>query len=345
MTKEKYQVLLMNKKLTLIQLAKELKNISRACEIMGYSRQHYYNIKERYYKEGEAGLKARSRRPYRIASRASYAQEQEVLNHVLQYPSYSYQRVCDTIRFERGLYISAGKVRGIFNRHNLNRFKDRLLYLEREYQKQGFTLTKEQILLLSRISEKIEYQHIEAPFTGYLMAQDTFYVGYLKGVGKVYLQTVIDCSNSFAFAKLYTNKDALVAAHALQDRILPYYRKYDVPIKAMLTDNGSEYCGTSDHPYEFLLWLYGVEHRRTKIKSPQTNGFVERFHLTLLKEFFQVRFRIKYYHTVEELQHDLDEYLIFYNFYRPHRGYRLNGSTPFTKFLLNMRPLALPPAA
>ncbi len=345
MMKEKYQRLLMEKKFTLLQLAQELKNVSKACNILGYSRQHYYNIKERYCDEGESGLINRSRRPHRIPSKPSTELEKHVLEFILENPSYSYIRIADSIRIEKAIFITHSKVRGILKRYNLNHFKERLQFLEREYQKRGFVLSEEQRLALSRITEKITPSNIHAPHAGYLLAQDTFFVGYLKGVGKIYMQTVIDCSNSLAFGKLYTSKDALVAAHILQHQVLPFYRLWEIPIHAILTDNGSEYCGIEGHPYETMLWLFNIEHRRTKVKSPQTNGYVERLHQTLLKEFFQVTFRKKFYISIDELQKDLTEYLIHYNFKRAHQGYRLKGVTPAIKFYQNMRPLALPPAA
>ena len=71
-----------------------------------------------------------------------------------------------------------------------------------------------------------------------------------------------------------------------------------------------------------------IEHRRTKVARPRTNGFVERFNRTVLDEFFREAFRNKFYATVEELQSDLDNWLSYYNNERPHRGYRNMGRKP-----------------
>lgn len=260
--------LLMNKKLTLLELADELKNITRACELMNYSRQQYYNIKERYLKEGSEGLKPKDRKNWRHALQADKDTERLVLDQVLKYPSYSYVRISDTLLTEQGHCVPAGLVRGIFNRRNLRLFKERLAYLEAEHQKQGFALSEEQSELLSRLAERVEYQHIQAPHAGYLLCQDTFYVGYLKGVGKLYMQSVIDCATSLAFAKLYTAKDALPAAHILQDRVLPFYNRLNIPVQNILTDNGTEYCGLPDHPYEMILGIFEIKHRTTRVKAP-----------------------------------------------------------------------------
>ncbi len=339
--KNRYKKMLMEKKLTLLELADELNNISKACDIMGCSRQHYYNVKKEQLK-GNHALKPKSRAPKRRPKQASKELEEIILDYVLKHPEYGYPRLTGILFTERGIRINEGVVRGVLERNNLNTFDKRLKHLEREHQKQGFNLTDNQIELLSRINEKVESEHIYAPYTGYLLSQDTFYIGYLKGVGRIYMQSVIDCSNSFAFAQLYTSKDALTAAHILQNRVLPFYTKRNISIQHILTDNGKEYRGPDDHPYELLLGLFSVEHRYTKINSPCTNGFVERFHRTVLEEFFQIKFRTKFYTSLKELQLDLDEYLVYYNFNRAHNGYRLKGKTPFGGFVANNKPLALP---
>ena len=339
---QKVQHLLMDKKLTLLELAEELNNVTQACRVMNYSRQQYYNIKKRYLQEGASGLKPKARKNWHHAAQASKDTERIVLDQVLQYPAYSYVRISDTLFTEQGIQVPVGKVRGIFNRRNLRSFKERLKYLEQEYQKHGFELTDEQRELLSRINDQVECKHVYAPHAGYLLCQDTFYVGYLKGVGRLYMQSVVDCSNSVAFAKLYTGKDALPAAHILQDRVLPFYRRLGLTVQNILTDNGKEYCGLKDHPYQMLLWLFGIRHRTTKVKTPKTNGFVERFQQTILKEFYQIKFRQKFYTSIEDLQADLDQFLFKYNCKRAHRGYRTKGKTPMQTLTRTMWPLALP---
>jgi transposase InsO family protein len=89
-------------------------------------------------------------------------------------------------------------------------------------------------------------------------------------------------------------------------------------VNAVLTDNGREFCGTATHPFELYLALNDIEHRRTKVGRPQTNGFVERFFGTVKSEFFELAFRQKLYSTLEELQADLDAWLVHYNTERPH---------------------------
>jgi transposase InsO family protein len=96
-----------------------------------------------------------------------------------------------------------------------------------------------------------------------------------------------------------------------------------------LTDNGREFCGRPEkHPYELLLALEDIEHRTTKVRSPRTNGFVERMNRTLLEECFRVAGRTTWYERIDEIQADLDRFLDYYNLERSHQGYRLRGKTP-----------------
>lgn len=153
----------------------------------------------------------------------------------------------------------------------------------------------------------------------------------LKGVGKVYLHTVVDTYGSFAFGFLHTSKQPEAAVAVLHNDVLPFYQDRELPIAKILTDNGKEFCGTDDaHPYALYLSFNDIKHKRTKHKRtkvarPQTNGFVERFHRTVLDEFFRQAFRTKLYLSVADLQADLDAWLVSYNEERPHQGYRNLG--------------------
>ena len=157
-------------------------------------------------------------------------------------------------------------------------------------------------------------REIETYHPGYLGAQDTYYVGYIKGVGKIYQQTFIDTYSKVAFAKLYDRKNALVAADTLNDRVLPFISQHELPLLRILTDRGTEYCGTREHhEYELYLSIEDIDHSKTKARSPQTNGICERFHKTMQDEFYAIAFRKKIYHTLDELQEDLDHWLEEYN--------------------------------
>ncbi len=147
---------------------------------------------------------------------------------------------------------------------------------------------------------------------GYLLSQDTFMVGTIKGVGRIYLQAVIDTYGSFAFGKLYASKLPETATDVLYDRVLPFYESQGLAVENILTDNGREYCGRPMiHPYQISLELNDIAHRRMKVARPRTNGFVERFNRTVLDEFFRETFHDKFYTSVEELQEDFDRCIHF----------------------------------
>ena len=182
--------------------------------------------------------------------------------------------------------------------------------------------------------EKEAVGEIETEHPGYLGAQDTFYVGTLKGVGRIYQQTFIDTYCKVGFAKIYDRKNALVAADLLNDRVLPFYEGHGIPLLRVLTDRGTEFCGNREyHEYELYLALENVEHSKTRVKSPQSNGICERFHKTVLDEFYRVAFRKKVYGSIEELQKDLDLWLTEYNEQRVHSGKYCYGKTPLQTFM------------
>ncbi len=225
--------------------------------------------------------------------------------------------------------VSSSGVRGVWLRHDIETRHKRLMWLESKAREKTIVLTDEQVRLLERHSSEFRCRHVEASRPGELLNQDTFFWGTLKGVGKVYVQVVVDVACSFAFAKVYTSKMPITAADLMHDRVLPFYERLGITVGAVLTDNGREFCGKPEqHPYELLLAMEGIKHRTTKVRSPRTNGFVERMNRTLLDECFRVQGRQKWYTTPEEIQVDLDTFMAFYNFKRTHQGYRVQGRTP-----------------
>ncbi len=169
---------------------------------------------------------------------------------------------------------------------------------------------------------------------GYCDAQDTFYVGTLKGVGRIYQQTFIDTYAKVAFAKLYDRKTPITAAELLNDRVIPFFDEHEIPLCRVLTDRGTEYCGSPEHhEYELYLAIEDIDHTRTKARSPQTNGICERFRQTVLDEFYRIAFRKRIYATIEQLQVDLDAWIDEYNQARPHQGRWCYGKTPMQTFL------------
>jgi transposase InsO family protein len=326
---------LVRRKLSLLELAEYLNNVSQACKINGVSRQHFYDIKQAYDEHGLEGLVEKTRRKPCLKNRVAPEIEEAVLRMANEFPAYGQMRTSNELR-KAGILVSGGGVRSIWLRHGLETFKKRLVALEDRAAKEGIVYTEAQLCALeaSKRSRESDPEEIQTEHPGYLVSQDTFYVGYLKGVGRIYQQTAIDTFSSLAFSKLYTAKVPVTAADLLNDRVLPFFEKEDVPVLRVLTDRGTEYCGAPDrHPNQLFLQLSDIEHTKTKVKSPQTNGICERFHQTVLNEFYRIAFRKKIYSDLEMLQQDLDEFMDRYNSDRTHQGKRCQGRTPMATFV------------
>lgn len=205
-----------------------------------------------------------------------------------------------------------------------------MLALEEKVAKENLILTEAQVQALERKKQDDEVSgEIETAHPGYLGSQDTFYVGTLKGVGRIYQQTFVDTYAKVAFAKIYTNKTPITSADLLNDRVLPFFEDHGLPLLRILTDRGTEYCGKAEsHDYQLYLAINDIDHTKTKARHPQTNGICERFHKTILQEFYQVTFRKKIYSDIDSLQEDLDNWLDYYNNERTHQGKKCCGRTP-----------------
>jgi transposase InsO family protein len=322
------------RKLSLLELAADLSNVSKACKIMGYSRQQLYEIRCNYQTFGAEGLIDRLPGPKGPhPNRVDETVEQAILEYCLACPGHGPVKVANQLML-KGVNVSSGGVRGVWSRHNLVSKHDRLLRLEKSARVQNLELTDTQIRVLERFSPEFRERQIETKHTGDLVAVDTFMVGSLKGVGRIYLQTVIDCHSRYAWGRLYTNKMPVTAVHVLNEDVLPFFEEHNASITTTLSDNGREFCGRPDnHPYELFLQLEGIEHRTTRVIRPQSNGFVERMHRTLLDEHFRIMGRTKWYESIEEMQKDLEAYLRHYNHERTHQGRNMNGRTPHTAFI------------
>jgi transposase InsO family protein len=313
----------------LLNLAEELGNVSRACKVMGVSRDTFYRYQELVESGGIDALISKSRRTPNLKNRVDEATEQAVKDHAIEQPAHGQHRTSNELR-KKGIFVSGSGVRSIWLRHNLENFKKRLKALEEKISSDGIILSDSQVSALEKKKHDDEAcGEIETAHPGYLGSQDTFYVGNLKGVGRIYQQTFVDTYSKVAFAKLYTTKTPITAADVLNDKVLPFFEMNELPMLRILTDRGIEYCGRVDHhDYQLYLAINDIDHTKTKAMSPKTNGICERFHRTILNEFYQITFRKKLYATIEDLQKDLDEWINYYNNDRTHQGKMCCGRTP-----------------
>ncbi|MEQ3682371.1 IS481 family transposase [Alcanivorax sp.] len=321
-------------KVGLLNLADELGNVAKACKMMGVSRDTFYRYKEAVEEGGVDALLEKTRRTPNPKNRVEPHVEEAVTQYALEEPAHGQVRVSNELR-KRGVFVSASGVRSIWLRHDLANFKLRLKALEAKVAEEGLILTESQVQALERKKQDDEAcGEIDTAHPGYLGSQDTFYVGTFKGVGRVYQQTYVDTYAKVAHCKLYTTKTPITAADLLNDRVLPFYASHELPVLRILTDRGTEYCGkVEQHDYQLYLALNEIEHTRTKARHPQTNGICERFHKTILQEFYQPALRRKIYDSLEALQEDLDVWLDYYNNERTHQGKKCCGRTPLATLL------------
>ncbi len=327
---------IMRHKASVLELASVLGNVAEACRRRGVSRTQFYEWKRRFQTHGLEGL--RDMPP--IVKHHPFTTPPEVVERIkelaLLYPS----RGCgylESLLEAEGRSVSKVTIQKILDEHGLGKRYDRWLALEKQNAEQPIELSAEQIAFLEKQNPQFRERHVESSKPGELLNQDTFYVGRLKGVGKVYLHAVVDTCSSHAFGFLHTNKKPEAAVAVVHNDVLPFYKKLGLKVENILTDNGTEFKGTDLHPFEVYLELNDIKHRTSRIRRPQTNGFIERFNRTVLDEFFRVVFREKAFESVADLQNDLDKWLAFYNTERPHQGYRNMGRTPIEtikKFML-----------
>ena len=252
-----------------------------------------------------------------------------MLAYSLEFPTQGQVRVSNELK-RQGFQVSCGGVRSIWLRHKLQIASLRLQRLEKWSAENEGILTEPQVQALESAKEEKEaHGEIETPHPGFLLGQDTYYVGYIKGVGKIYQQTAIDTHSNVGFAKVYPDKTALTAADFMNDKVLPFFDSENMSLLRVLTDRGTEYCGRIEtHPYQLFLHLNGIEHSRTKVRHPQTNGSTERLNQIIQNEFYKVAFRKKIYTSIEEIQVDLDIFMATYNNERTNQGKHCQGRTP-----------------
>ncbi len=315
-------------RLRVLARARELGNVSAACREVGLSRTVFYRWQKRHERYGADGLHPRQLRAAlgRPSSVAPH-DERQVLALALAWPTWGPARISSQL-FLQGVHIAPSTVYRLLGRLGLGTRRERLAVLEHHSARSAGLLTERTRLSLLRARYGAKTRHVEASRPGELVCLDSFYVGKLKGVGRVWQLTACDAATSFGLALIVPAPTAQDAARFLRDHVVRGYGKAGWRIERVLTDGGPEYKGAFDEACRAL----GIRHTRTQPRHCWTNGFVERLQGTILHEHWRVVFRRRYFTSRHQLQRSLDGYLSFYNERRPHRGYRLRGRTPASAF-------------
>jgi transposase InsO family protein len=317
-------------RLLLFRRAQELGNVSAACRELGVSRSLYYQLRQRFLRYGTDGLHPKRRKAVLGRPPTLDAQlERRVIAEALAQPAWGPQRISDQLA-RRGLEIAASTVYRALRRHGLGTRSERFGVLERHSAQQSGLLTERTRRALEKARPTPSTRHVEADRPGDLVGLDCFYIGKLKGVGRVWQITACDLASAFAIARVFVgDPSARGAARFLRHDVLPAFRRAGWTLRRVLTDRGSEFKGAFDEACHTL----GIRHTRTKPRHAFTNGSVERLQQTILHEHWRVEFHRRYFTKVSHLQASLQSYLRLYNFDRPHRGYRTRGQTPASLFL------------
>ena len=298
---------------------KEKTSITSLCEKYHVSRKWFYKWKKRRDKEGNQGLRTRIRAGPNMPNKVPIELENKILEFVKEYPTFGPARTEVELR-RRNIIVGHTGIYNVLRRRGLNTAKKRLEWVRRL---NGEIVTLDE---LQRAKEKSKTNHIEATYPGELVSEDTFYIGCLKGIGRIYHQVACDCFSSFGAAKIYANRTADTSCDFVENHLTNKFTP--IKIVRILTDCGTEYTtwhkeAIPNHEFERVCKKLGIEHTTTKVRHPWTNGYVERLNETLLDEFYSLAFRKKRYGSIEELQADLDEFMDYYNHRRAHQGYKL----------------------
>lgn len=304
--------------------------VTQLCREAGISRTRFYELRARYRQYGEAGLRPKPRPSERPDRRLPEPLVDAIVAYAVEHPTHGARTIAVVLATERygGWRVSHGGVANVLRRAGLARRLARLAAAESLAASEGGPLT-ERILRQVRSIERATTVHIGSDVPGQELFFDTFYVGQLKGVGKVWQLSAVDGASSFGIARVVAgDKAAAVMARFLADDVLPAVRRAGLRLVTATTDNGPEF-GRS---FAEACRAADVRHHRIPPRSPNLNAFVERFQGTVLHLHYRVAFRYRYYLKVETIDADLQAFLRFYNFERPHRGYRTKGRTPASIF-------------
>ena len=295
--------------------------ITQACRVFKVSRTTFYKLKTQFIETGN--LEPRIRRRPRMPNEISANKKRLLLDFVKEHPTWGPRRYSGCFR-DQGIEVASTTLWYHLNRLGLAKRYQRLVYLE-SLKLQGQPVTEKSLRVLKRRCQEIK----RGLWPGHVVALDTFYVGALKGVGRIYQITGLDICSRYGWAGLYTNKEQTSTIDFVERHLVPKFFNNNVALECVLTDNGSEFTGSK---FRQVLDDYQIQHHRIAKGKPLLNGYCERFQRTIYEEFYQKAFRSRFFTSLADLNQSLQKYLVFYNFERRHFGLSPQGEIPINAF-------------
>lgn len=306
---------------SLLVYAQRCRNVTKACETFGVSRSAFYKVKKQLEKYGH--VKVRKNSKPRMPNKVRLSTIKILLKLIQEEPAWGCQRYARALK-EVGIKVHYTTVQNKLWKLGLSHMWKRYAYVERINKKEGILTEK----VLREMQEK-KKQHIQADWPGDLVGLDTYYVGNIKGIGKIYQQTGIDCYSRYGFAKVYTHSRSQEVVNFIEEELQPVFWRDGVTLDNILTDNGSEY---KNREVKICLLDYNIGHRFTRVSRPESNGICERFHKTIQEEFYRKIFLKKRFLCMDELQEELDKFIAYYNGRRWHSSLDNGDSCPVDYF-------------
>lgn len=306
------------RRVRVLELAVELGNITKACELVGVSRTSFYRWREIAERYGLDALRPKDRRRPQLPNATPTHVVEALLTLAVIIPTIGCRQYADRLGAQ-GYEVSKSTVQKLLVEAGLGRRSQRIA--------RAAAITAATTGLVTdaaREPEPFGFCHW-AGAPGDLVALDSFYIGRLKGVGKVYQLTAIDTATRWVIVSIVLGP--ITGAHTIAfiDHITRRFRRLGVPIRAVLTDNGPEYVAAG---FRAHLAAKGYRHERIPPRSPNHNAVCERFHGTVLQECWRPAFHRRRFSSIRQLQAEADSWLIGYHHRRRNHGDYMAGRTP-----------------
>ncbi|WP_181410769.1 helix-turn-helix domain-containing protein [Nocardioides humi] len=300
-----------------IEHAARINNVSEACRIFGVSRKTYYEWIKKAEQYGLSALLPRDRRTPHQPNAMSSEEVAVIVSEAIARPTLGPKSLLRHLK-KRGVDRSASGVAKVLRRHNLGTAKQRVIALA------SLTATATGQLIQAALEGPFGFcQYASRP--GQVVALDAFYVGRLKGVGAVWQLTAVDIATRIAVVQLVVGDKTAAVAAKLLDHLKKALRRHGITLEGVLTDNGPEFVGRA---FQARVGELGLHHHRIPPRSPNHNAVCERFHGTVLDEFYRPHFHRGRVEDIALLDRSLQAWVRDYNEERPNNGDYMRGRTP-----------------